>query len=134
MPAPVAETFATFPDKAQDRLRAVRTLIFEVAEAEGVGPLTETLKWGQPSYLTQATKAGTTVRLWWSASAPGDVSVLMHCQTTLADQLRARFGQDLRIEGNRAIQMALDAPLPEGPLAGAIALALTYHRAKRAGR
>ena len=131
MPEAVAAVVGSYPPPARDRLLAIRALIFEVAAAEWVGPLTETLKWGQPAYLTEATKAGTTVRLGWSEKAPGDVSVFVHCQTTLADRLRARFGQDLRIEGNRAIHLALDAPLPEGPLAGAIALALTYHRAKK---
>jgi hypothetical protein len=33
------------------------------SETEGVGELEETLKWGQPSYLTKKPKSGRTIRI-----------------------------------------------------------------------
>ena len=50
-----------YPAALRDALLELRALILEVAlETEAVGRLEETLKWGQPSYLTPATKSGTT--------------------------------------------------------------------------
>lgn len=46
------------------KLLALRRLIFDTAKAtKGVGVLQETLKWGQPSYLTPQTKSGSTIRI-----------------------------------------------------------------------
>ena len=55
----VAAVFAAYPAELRDRLMALRRLIFETAATtEGVGPLEETLKWGQPSYLTRRSRSG----------------------------------------------------------------------------
>ena len=64
IPADVAAAFATFPAAVRGRLLDVRRVIFATAEElEGVGPLTEALKWGEPAYLTAASKSGSTIRL-----------------------------------------------------------------------
>ena len=66
LPADVAAAFATFPAAVRGRLLDVRRVIFATAEElEGVGPLTEALKWGEPAYLTAASKSGSTIRLGW---------------------------------------------------------------------
>jgi len=60
----VAAVFQAYPPKVRAKLMDLRELVFGVAEAtDGVGPLDETLKWGQPSYLTAATGSGSTIRL-----------------------------------------------------------------------
>jgi hypothetical protein len=62
--AAVAAILATYPDDVRSRVMAVRALIFDTAERiPAIGPLTETLRWGQPSYLTTAPRTGTTIRL-----------------------------------------------------------------------
>ena len=61
------------------------------ADIEGVGPLTETLKWGEPAYLTEATRSGSTVRLGWFRSSERECAVLFNCRTTLVDDFRERF-------------------------------------------
>ena len=49
----VEAVFSGYPETLRRRLMALRALIFETAQStEGVGALEETLKWGQPSYLT----------------------------------------------------------------------------------
>ena len=54
------------------RLMTLRALIFDVAaKTDGVGALDETLKWGEPAYLTRS-KSGSTIRLGWKASAPDE--------------------------------------------------------------
>ncbi len=60
----VAAIFNSYPQKIRDKLMILRLLILETASTiEGVGELEETLKWGEPSYLTPKTKSGSTIRL-----------------------------------------------------------------------
>lgn len=131
----VAEAFAAFPPAARKRLLALRRIIFEAAaERAGVGPLTETLKWGEPAYLTEASKSGSTIRLGWKAKAPDQYAMYVNCQTDLVDRFRDQFSDVLRFEGNRAIVLDVDKPLPTEALILCVAAALTYHRDKRALR
>ncbi|NNE81156.1 MAG: DUF1801 domain-containing protein [Silicimonas sp.] len=127
----VARVFDAAPDAIRERLLAIRGLIFAAAEAEAIGPLEETLKWGEPAYLPQRARIGTTLRLGWSDGPNARVTLFVHCQTTLIDTYRARFSEGFVFEGNRAVHLAQDAPLPEAEVQQMAALALTYHRAKR---
>lgn len=126
MPAPVAAAFAAFPPETRARLSEVREVIFALAEETGTGPLTETLKWGQPAYLTQATKAGGTIRLGVEGGAP---AVLFHCQTTLVESFRADLPRAFAYSGNRAVLLAPDSD-PDA-LALCLTRALTYHRSRK---
>ncbi len=60
----VASVFDNFPKADRKGLLKLRALIFETAaQTRGVGQLNETLKWGQPAYLTPVSKSGSTIRL-----------------------------------------------------------------------
>lgn len=132
---PVAEAFKAFPPPARNRLLALRRLIFETAaERPEVGPLTETLKWGEPAYLTEVSRTGSTIRLGWKAKAPERYAVYFNCQTDLVDRFRSQFGDALRFEGNRAIVLELAEPPPMELLALCVGAALTYHRDRRRAR
>lgn len=127
----VAAVYAAFPDAARVRLLALRSLLLSVAGAlDGVGPLTETLKWGEPAYLTEASRSGSTIRLGWKASDPTRCAVYFNCQTTLVDDFRTLF-PELSYSGNRAILVGLDAPLADEPLGRCLEMALTYHWNRR---
>jgi len=126
-PAPVAAVFDAFPTPVRKKLDRVRALIFDVAaKTEGVGPLTETLKWGEPAYLTEATKSGSTVRLGWPKSARDKAAVYFICTTNLVPTFRSLW-PELRYEGDRAILLPLTGDLPDA-LGSCIGMALTYHR------
>ena len=135
MSKPMSETvsavFAGYPEAARSRLLQVRDLIFEAAAAEGVGPLTETLKWGEPAYLTEATRAGSTIRLGWKKAAPGKISIYLNCKTTLVESLRAALGDELAFESNRAVLLDAGTPLPTEAVKLCVASALTYHRDRK---
>ena len=129
MPAEVAAAFSAFPERVRARLLEVRELIFETAaDIKGVGPLTETLKWGEPAYLTQATGSGSTVRLGWLRSSERACAVLFNCRTTLIDDFRDQFSDVFAYEKNRALLLDAGKPLPEAPLRSCLGMALTYHR------
>jgi hypothetical protein len=132
MPADVDSAFAAFPARVRARLLEIRSLIFETAaRIEDVGPLTETLKWGEPAYLTEATGSGSTVRLGWFRSPERNCAVLFNCRTTLIDDFRNQFPDVFTYEKNRAILIDAREPLPETPLSTCLVMALTYHRRRQ---
>ena len=103
----------------------IRTVIFETADATDTAPLTETLKWGQPSYQPPK-RAGTPIRL----GAEGDAAAIyVHCQTSLVERWRSRFPTEFTYQGNRAVLIPR-GPLDKDSLSQIIADALTYHRQK----
>lgn len=133
VPEAIAGALGQYPEPIRRRLLQVRDLIFAVAtETEGVGPLTETLKWGEPAYLTEASRSGTTIRLGVSKTAPDQCAVFVNCQTTLIDTFRAHFTKDFAFEGQRALLIPATGTLRREPLALCLRAALTYHRQKAA--
>ncbi|GLH80806.1 hypothetical protein SSBR45G_57150 [Bradyrhizobium sp. SSBR45G] len=130
MPAAVAAVFATYPKRLRARLEALRRLILDTARTTtGVGALEETLKWGQPSYLTAETGSGSTIRIDRVKSEPGRYALYVHCQTDLIATFRELY-PELTYVGNRCILLDESAAPPEEALRHCIALALTYHRSK----
>ena len=124
----VAAVFAACPAALRKRLLALRALVFDVAaRTEGVGPLTETLKWGQPSYLTQQTRSGSTVRLDRLKTGDG-YALYFHCQSGLVPKFRELYPDTFRFEGKRALVFGAGERLPLRALRHCIALALTHHR------
>lgn len=125
----ISEKYAAYGQRQRVRLLALRSMIYEVAAVTpGVGKLEETLKWGQPSFLTTETKSGTTIRI--DAHRGGGAAIYVNCQTSLVDTFGALY-PDLIYEGTRAVVLAPDQPLPEAALRHVIALALTYHARKK---
>jgi|SRR5271165_4666136 len=127
----VAAAFSSYPAPLRTRLLALRRLIFDTAGAtEGVGPLEETLKWGQVSYLTSESKSGSTIRIDQVKSAANQYAVYFHCQTNLVETFRELY-PELTYGGNRSILLDGSKELPKDALRHCVALALTYHLNKR---
>jgi hypothetical protein len=127
----VDAVFNAYPKPIKARLLALRRLIFDTAKTtRGVGALQETLKWGQPSYLTTETKSGSTIRIDQVKSAADQYAVYFHCQTDLVETFRELY-PELNYGGNRSILLNAQDDLPEPPLRHCVALALTYHLNKR---
>lgn len=128
----VAAVFDAYPSDVRAQLLALRELIFEVAASTpGVGALQETLKWGEPAYLTPHTKSGSTLRIGYRSSRPNEYAMYVNCQTTLIDTFRAMFDGEFNFEGNRAVVFQVGDTPPADALALCIAAALTYHLNKR---
>lgn len=132
LPGDIDSALARFSMPVRARLLAIRAAIFAVAaRSEAIGPLTETLKWGEPAYLTQATGSGTTVRLGVSKQAPGQAAVFVNCRTSLISEFRAQFAEEFAYEGTRALIVPVEGALPEEPLEICLHAALTYHRRQK---
>jgi hypothetical protein len=127
----VASVFRAYPPGIRVKLMALRELVFDTAEkTAGVGRLTETLKWGQPSYLTEETGSGTTVRIDRLKAGDG-YAVYFHCQSGLLGQFRELYPATFKYQGKRAILFASDDCVAARELCHCIALALTHHSRKK---
>jgi hypothetical protein len=128
----VKAVFDAYPPKLRARLLALRDLIFATAKAtKGVGPLTETLKWGQPSYLTMESGSGTTIRIDRVRSTKDQYALYVHCQTKLVTTFRAHYPRTFTYAGNRGVIFGVDNTFDQAALRHCVGLALTHHRRKR---
>lgn len=128
-PPVVAATFKSYPDPIRADLLALRELVIETAnETAGVGKIEETLKWGQPSYITPQTKSGSTIRVAPTAKdSDHDYAMYFICSTTLVESFREMFGDTFIYDGDRALLFKVGDDVPQNELRACIAMALTYH-------
>lgn len=123
----VKKKFDSYPDHVRPKLHFLRELIVdEAAKDESIGMLEETLKWGEPSYLTTLSKSGTTVRIDWKPKMPNQYAIYVNCKTTLIDTFRSLF-PELNYEGNRAIVFNINQKIPENEIRLFINMALRYN-------
>jgi len=124
----VLRAFLAFPPAIQPKLMALRDLILATAAATpGVGPIEETLKWGEPAYLTSVSKSGSTIRIGWKKANPTQYAIYFICHTNLVARFRTLFPDELQFEGDRAIIFHQEDVVPTAALTACVAEALTYH-------
>lgn len=129
IPAQVEAIFATYPAAARTKIMELRGLILATAKTENVGNIEETLKWGQPSYLTPP-KIGSTIRLGWSEKNPNRASTYFTCTTHLVDRFCDIYPDRFTYDSGRVIHFDLSETIPETEFSHCLAMALTYHRNK----
>ncbi len=128
----VAAVFAAYPPSVRPKLESLRGLILATAaETEGVGAISETLKWDQPSYLTAQSKSGSTIRIDRVKGDENSYALYVHCQTNLIETFRELYPEAFCYEGKRAIVFGAETVIDEAALRHCIALALTYHLRKK---
>jgi hypothetical protein len=131
-PADVSSVLGTYPSAVRAGVRSLRTLILDTAvRTAGAGAIEETLKWGEPAYLTSVSGSGTTIRLAWMKSTPDQYAMLFNCKSTLVDTFRTHYPDTFRFDGNRAIVFRTGDVIPGEALASCIATALLYHTLPR---
>ncbi len=124
----VAQKFDSYPAEVRDKLEKLRSLIFEVAKEEGLGSIEESLRWGEPSYLS---KTGSAIRVDWKNDKSEQYSLYFNCNTKLVDTFKAIYPDVFHYSGNREIIFQLDQALPTKELKHCISLALRYHEIKK---
>ena len=124
--------FDSYPSKFKRKLLVLRQLILETAaKIESVGEIEETLKWGEPSYLTPKSKTGSTIRIAWKEAKKDQYSIFFKCTADLVPAMKKRFPDIFTFGGSRSIDFKLNDKIPKKELKQCIALALTYHRNKK---
>jgi hypothetical protein len=126
---PKAEAvFANYPNFVRDKMQQLRELIIETAEeTQEISSLEETLKWGEPSFIT---KQGSTLRIDWKPKSPDQYAMYFQCTTRLVDTFRLVFDNTFQYEGKRAIIFQLNHKIPVEELRMCIKATLTYHNVK----
>jgi hypothetical protein len=123
----VAAIFDNSPKKVRDGLMNLRQLIFDTAKSiKEVGELEETLKWGQPSYLTTKSKSGSMIRIDKLKNKDNKYAIYFLCQTTLVESFKEMFGDKFVYEGSRAIHLDANDKIPIDEMKQCISMALTY--------
>ncbi len=124
----VDAVFTNYPEYVRNKMQSLRELVIETAEeTEGVHKLEETLKWGEPSFVT---KDGSTLRMDWKEQTPDQYAMYFHCTSRLVDTFRLVFNHKFQYEGKRAIVFQLNQKIPKAELKECIKAALTYHKVK----
>jgi len=130
IPAEVSPAFDRIAPDARHVLLEMRDLILDVAQSDPrIGTLHECLRWGEPAYLTQTRKTGTTIRLGVEKGT-GKPAVFFNCRTTLVEEFRQQFGPALRYVKNRAVLIGQADAESREALRICVASALTYHLRK----
>lgn len=137
IPPDVDAAFADFAPNVREQLKLCRMHILATAsEVEHVGPVTETLKWGQPSYLTEKSKSGSTIRLAPASQGSGSErpALFVHCATDLIEQFKTFYPECFDYQGKRALIIRSDVQSVTAELRHCIALALTYKLRRQSTR
>ncbi|WP_370401742.1 hypothetical protein [Sulfitobacter sp. JB4-11] len=131
LPTPLNDVFWTWPAQAEQMARACRALFLRVAQDADVGPLEESLKWGQPAWRPARPRTGSTLRMGWDAAQPDRLAIYVDCKTDLAERMRDMYPDLPGNDGRRQIMLDVAAPVPEQALAHLAEMTFGYHRAKR---
>ncbi len=123
----VKQKFESYPENIADLLNNIRDLIYRVAKQDEIIDLTETLKWGEPSYIS---KIGSTIRFDWNPKYPDQYCIYFNCKTSLIETFKEVYGDTFMYEGNRAIIFKCNQDLPTIELSHCISTALRYKKIK----
>lgn len=124
----VKTVFENYPVHVKKQMLQLRELVLSAAsEIDGLENLEESLKWGEPSYLT---KNGSTVRMDWKKKNPEQFAIYFKCTSKLVPTFKSIYKNKFKFEGTRAIVFKLNDQIPEAELKHCISMALTYHKIK----
>ena len=124
----VEEVFNSYPENINKKMMLLRQIVLETAdEIDNIKSIEETLKWGEPSYLTES---GSTIRMDWKKSKPDQYAMYFHCKTKLVDTFKELYKDKFNFEGNRAIVFNIKDKVPVNELKHCVSLSLTYHKVK----
>jgi hypothetical protein len=123
----VQQKFKTYPKHIYVLLSNIRELILNVAKQDGICDLTETLKWNEPSYISEI---GSTIRFDWKEKHPEQYCIYFNCKTSLVETFKEVYGDTFVYEGNRAIVLTVTQVVPYKELAHCISMSLRYKKIK----
>ncbi len=118
----------SYPDHIRPKMQYLREIVHETAkEIPEIKELEETLKWGEPSFIT---KIGSTLRMDWKEKTLEQYQIYFKCTSRLVETFKLVFGELFQYEKNRAIIFKLDEEIPIALLKECIRATLMYHKVK----
>lgn len=125
---PFSSTIAAWPHAARTQFTEIRDLILTAAQDADVGPIEESLKWGQPAWRPKRLRQGSTLRLSWQDNTSQTLALYVDCKTTLSATMREIYPLEFEYESNRALRLSIGATLPVQAIDHLVRLTFTYHR------
>ena len=123
--------FDSFDPNIRKKLLQIRELIFTTAaDIDFVEEVTETLKWGEPSYVPLKQKVGSPIRLN-QLKDKNQFALYFNCQSNLVPTFKQIYPKTFNYGDNRSIIFDIKDKIPVTELSHCISLALTYHLNKR---
>ena len=123
----VEQKFNSYPEDVSIQLKTIRGLILKVAKQDGITDLIETLKWGEPSYISEI---GSTIRIDWKTKYPEQYCIYFNCKTSLIETFKELYGDTFSYQGNRALVFHLEQTVPYKELEHCLSLSLRYKKIK----
>ncbi len=124
----VEAKFNSYPKHIQTKMNILRQLVLQTAkEIESIKALEETLKWGEPSFITNQ---GSTLRMDWKTKNANQYAMYFKCTSKLVPTFKEIFADTFQYEKNRAILFELDSKIPKKELKECIRMTLLYHSLK----
>lgn len=132
IPPEVLKAYEKYKDDDRQVLLELRHLVIKTARDDNrIGKLTETLKWGEPAFLTDETKAGSTLRLGYSKLS-NSPALFVSCSTPLLMTLKELDTAGvLQYHGLRDIAVPNITSKNTGMIQTCILKTLTYHLDKK---
>lgn len=125
----VAHVIEHYPVKAKSVFNNVRKIVISAAKASGgLDNTTETLKWGEPSYLADG---GSTVRMKWTEKEPDQFFLYFNCNSILVETFKELYRDEFTYDGNRAMSFPLKGKIPTAALKHCITMSMQYHKLKK---
>lgn len=126
LPGDVQAVYDACPPPVRHGLHQLRGLILAQADLmPQIGPVTESLRWGQPAFLTLDSGAACSLRIG-PVKGQG-FGLFVHCQTGLIAAFAAGAGVGLRFGGTRAVLFDPSDRIDPAQISVLIGQALGYH-------
>lgn len=128
MSDPFASVITNWPQNAKHGFDHLRRIILQTADQIENITIVETLKWGEPSWLPDRPRIGSTLRAAWKPERPDHLSLFVNCSTTIAATMQEIYPNAFFYERNRALHFSLNMAAPEAAIAHCAAITFIYHR------
>lgn len=124
----VENIFLAYPEPLRSTLLEIREMIFAQAVLLNI-PITETIRWWQASYIPVAKNTGTTIRI--DTFGDTQVAIFFNCKTSIVQDIKNRFADQIQYSKNRAIVFNAEQALPTEIIKYAIQAGLSYFKQKK---
>ncbi len=124
----IKAVYHRFPKPMQRKMFELRDIIFEVAKNNPkIGKITESLKWGEPTYETIKTKSGSPLKIIYKTAMDANFSLAVMSSTNLIETFKEIYPKTFYFNGTREVIINSNKKIPRNEIYKCIELALTYN-------
>jgi hypothetical protein len=123
----IKKVYDRFPKEMKTKILEVREIIFEVGKNNNkINKITETLKWGEPTYQRDRSKDGSPIKINHKKTMENYFSISVISSTNLINKIKELYPKAFQFNGDREIIINANKKLPKTEIYHFIELALMY--------